>query len=243
MSLKKITIYQIDKDIDYDEVCFSPYDNLENLQGTKDIDSSIYMNVFSGTVESGGLEDIYRVFNTNSPDGYKGRSLSVSDVVAIENENMETKYFYCDKCGFVEVEFDPNEAKEAYITVVLCEPGKLAKVVEIKNELENLQSAVEGEYIEAYYPFVEQVCIVCDDCGKINGQDLCRAVKREGEVIEVIAGPFFICDCSTPNFKSLSKDQQDRYLKQFKYPEFFFRDSHGIIAVPYNPEHKDRGER
>lgn len=37
-----IEIYQIDTDVDFDGVCFRHYDELEDLQGTIDIDSSIY---------------------------------------------------------------------------------------------------------------------------------------------------------------------------------------------------------
>ena len=51
-----------------------------------------------------------------------------------------------------------NEKK---IKVVLLEPGKLARTAEIGTSLEDLQKIVEG-LIEAYYPFEEQVCIVCN---------------------------------------------------------------------------------
>ena len=83
---------------------------------------------------------------------------------------------------------------------------------------------------------VEEVCIVCNDEGKINGMPLNRSVKREGKVAEIIAGPFFICDSSNPNFGSLSKEQQDKYLNQFKYPEMFFRTGNEIQAIPYKPK-------
>lgn len=47
------------------------------------------------------------------------------------------------------------------IFVVLCEPGKMAKAATIEASLESYQKAVGG-YIEAYYPFEEPVCIVCN---------------------------------------------------------------------------------
>ena len=52
------------------------------------------------------------------------------------------------------------EEKGKSIQVVYCEPGKLAKIKEIKTGLENLQEAVGG-LIETYYPFDEPVCVVC----------------------------------------------------------------------------------
>lgn len=48
------------------------------------------------------LEDLFTVFNTKPPLGYKGRSMSVSDVVAIRRQNS-TKWYYCDRFGFVEL--------------------------------------------------------------------------------------------------------------------------------------------
>ena len=51
-----------------------------------------------------------------------------------------------------------------------------------------------------------------------------------------ILGPFFICDCSTPYFGSLNKEQLERYKKQFQNPEHFFRVGGEIKAVPYKPE-------
>lgn len=46
--------------------------------------------------------------------------------------------------------------KEKKIKVVLCEPGKVARVAEIGTELSDLQRVVGG-LIEPYYPFEEQV--------------------------------------------------------------------------------------
>ena len=68
------------------------------------------------------------------------------------------------------------------------------------------------------------------DCGReaIYGEDR--------EMMDIIFGPFFICDCSTPYFGSLNKEQLERYKKQFQNPEHFFRVGGEIKAVPYKPE-------
>ncbi|MBR0391147.1 MAG: DUF3846 domain-containing protein, partial [Oscillospiraceae bacterium] len=123
------------------------------------------------------------------------------------------------------------------IRVVHCETGKVARVVEIGTELADLQRAVGG-LIEPYYPFEEPVCIVCNDEGKFNGMRPNRAVRNEdGRIEDIIFGPFFICDCSTENFGSLTEEQLKRYSEQFRYPEHFFRDVHSneIKAVRYDP--------
>lgn len=83
---------------------------------------------------------------------------------------------------------------------------------------------------------------VCNEEGKINGLPLNRAVYADpnrGEMLDIIAGTFFICDCSGENFGSLSSEQLRRYTEQFKYPERFFRMDNEIRAVPFLPE-KDR---
>lgn len=41
------------------------------------------------------LDKIYEVFNINHPSGFKGHSLSVSDIVKLGDE-----YFYCDDLGW-----------------------------------------------------------------------------------------------------------------------------------------------
>lgn len=51
------------------------------------------------------------------------------------------------------------------ISVVLREPGKLAKTATIEASLERYQRIVGG-YIEAYYPLEEPVCIVCNRGGQ-----------------------------------------------------------------------------
>jgi len=46
------------------------------------------------------LEDLFTVFNVRHPAGYKGKSLSVSDVVELGNGNV----YYCDRWGWTKVE-------------------------------------------------------------------------------------------------------------------------------------------
>ena len=76
-----ITIYQINMNRDRNRVAFSGLDQFQQYQGSPNIDSRIYDRVFEGEVDCNSLEDVYRKFNIEHPAGYKGRSLSVSDVV------------------------------------------------------------------------------------------------------------------------------------------------------------------
>ena len=48
------------------------------------------------------LEDIFRTFNLDRPPDFTGHSLSVSDIVVL-NRGGDTKAYYCDSAGFVDV--------------------------------------------------------------------------------------------------------------------------------------------
>ena len=129
------------------------------------------------------------------------------------------------------------------IQVVYVEPGKTARVMELGTELEDLQAAVGGN-IEPFYPFNEAVCIVCNDEGKYNGMLPNRAVYGDnGEMMDVIFGSFFICDCSGESFGSLTDEQIKRYKEKYQNPERFFHVNNKIVAVPYKPIIKDKTNR
>ena len=387
-----IRIYQINHERDEERVKFLGMEELEKLTGSRAVDSNTYDKVFDGEVDCKTLDEIYELFNFEHPDGFKGHSLSVSDVIEVvdapklmgvmetsdgtqtftdlldylsrqemlreddvdftahdyftqEKFTIEPGFHFVDSIGFQKIDFSPELTQEAKgtIRVVYLEPGKLARITEIGTSLEELQQAVGGGFIEPFYPFEEQVCIVCNDEGKICGMELNRAVRSEDcetevsyaelrsafrkaeqdghhltgmitftedsfdepysleartylvssdnkafrpnmggysiygasldgsdpcvrlerymadehggkdgwkvercvlkepgrEILDIIAGPCFICDCSTDSFGSLSDEQLERYMEKFKYPERFVRINDEIAAIPYNPKNKD----
>ncbi|WP_417422794.1 DUF3846 domain-containing protein, partial [Hominenteromicrobium sp.] len=120
--------------------------------------------------------------------------------------------------------------------VVLLEPGKLARAVEIDASLAGMRKVVGG-LIEPFYPFEEQVCIVCNEESKINGMRPNRSVKNDdGAMVDFIFGPAFICDCRGENLGSLSDEQIDRYGKMFRYPEHLARVNDTLFGIPYRPQ-------
>ena len=80
------------------ERCFMPVDYDE-------IDLMDYVHVWNFESETEqDLEKIYEQLNIDHPKGYCARSLSVSDVIVVRNENTrEQKYYVVDICGFKEV--------------------------------------------------------------------------------------------------------------------------------------------
>ena len=79
--------------------------------------------------------------------------------------------------------FEKVEAPEK-ISVILVEPGRYPKLIEIEDTLEAMQSLVEGD-IEEYMPFEDDVAIICNEEGKMNGLPLNRAVYSEPENVEM----------------------------------------------------------
>ena len=106
-----IKIYQINTDRDSNMVAFESFHRLPRYQGTDKVDSKIYDKVFEGEVDCDGLEAVYQTFNVWSrPKDYKGRSMSVSDVVEIVDENGDSTFHFCNNIGFILIEFDPSVA-------------------------------------------------------------------------------------------------------------------------------------
>ena len=116
--------------------------------------------------------------------------------------------------------------------VLLITPGAAPQVLEIEHSLKNMQELVGGT-IEAIYPFEDTVALVCNDEGKLLGLPLNRAVRdpATGQVLDIIAGTFFICGLSEDDFASLSDEQIHRYNQMFRPPEAFIQSDSQIVIL------------
>lgn len=127
------------------------------------------------------------------------------------------------------------------ITVLLVEPGKYPKPIEIEDTLEAMQEVVGGD-IEEYMPFDDEVAIICNEEGKMNGSELNRAVySKDKQILDVIAGKFFVAYApfESESFLSMPKDLMKKYEDKFRYPERFYKPPEGIEAKAYKPVAKD----
>ena len=127
--------------------------------------------------------------------------------------------------------------KEDNIKILVVPPNELAFEAEIPNTLEAKQKVVGG-WIEPFY-YYDDVCLVCNEEGKINGLPLSRAIKDENEkIVEIMAGTFFICGVGDEDFTSLLPEQMEKYKKMFEKPENIFRLENEFLAIPYDPKPK-----
>ena len=132
---------------------------------------------------------------------------------------------------------DASDSRAAdTITVLLVEPHAHPKVIEARTGLEDLQQLVGGD-IEVVYPFEDNVGLIVNEEGKINGLPLNRALRDEkGEIYDVIAGPFLVTGLTEDSFGSLTQEQIGKFEDLFHQPEVFMRMGRSIMAIPLPEE-------
>ena len=111
--------------------------------------------------------------------------------------------------------------------VLVVEPKKKPYAKEIGTDLESLKAEVGG-WIQAIFPFNDNVAIVCNEEGKLEGLELNRALRDSiGRIYDIIAGTFLVVGLAQEEFASLTDVQLERYRKLYQTPEdysaLFFR--------------------
>lgn len=133
-------IYQLKPDPQYHSLRFASLSELRSL-GRRDgnhadaalgVTESRYDLIYSGVLSpalaacrtpEAILEGLYTRFNLSRPDDFRGHSLSVSDVIAL-NLNGQTECYYTDSFGFY----------------------KLPAFLERENALKNVEMMLEDDY-------------------------------------------------------------------------------------------------
>lgn len=104
------------------------------------------------------------------------------------------------------------------MNVLVVEPGYLPYEKEIKDGADHLEQmqAIVGGLIEPIYPYHEEVAIVCNEEGLINGLPFNRSVPGGyGGVF----GTFFVCGLGEEDFCSLPPELMERFKKEFRNSE------------------------
>lgn len=124
------------------------------------------------------------------------------------------------------------------IVVLVVEPGERPRLEAIDGSLEAMQGLVGGS-IEMYMPFDDEVAIICNEEGKLEGLPLNRALYNDkGEIADILVGDFFICyaPAGSESFLSLPEDFIHKYAEMYERPERFFRNPKDdkIVSVKAN---------
>lgn len=121
------------------------------------------------------------------------------------------------------------------VQCLLIEPYKLPKLIEIENTLKAKQKIVGG-YIEVVYLQNDNdVLLICNEEGKINGLKLNRDIGYD-----IIAGPFLVVgnDYENGGFKSLTEEQIVKYKIRFD-ENSIIQTENKINAILLNRKNKD----
>ena len=116
--------------------------------------------------------------------------------------------------------------------VLIVEPMAEPVRAEVENSLPALQEAVGG-YIEAVYPFRDDVALICNESGKLEGLPLNRGLFDDsGKLYDVVAGTFLVTGLTEDGFGDLSPECLEKYSKRFRLPEQFFLLDGSVCSVP-----------
>ncbi|OUQ34858.1 YodL domain-containing protein [Faecalibacterium sp. An121] len=111
-------ILQLKDEQETADVRFESFARLEQMGKTPNPDhyEAVYFAntpaYFYGMSNVEALEELYLTFNLRRPEGFRGHSLSVSDVVVLNREG-QTGAFYVDRIGFKELPGFLEQMKEA----------------------------------------------------------------------------------------------------------------------------------
>ena len=107
-----IEIYQIEAKDENRDIIFNDYENVKKyIPNLYENFKNRYKKVFTDCREQEDktdmeiLEDLFYEFNMEHPENYKGKSLSVSDIVVLSKapyDIAETPYF-CDRFGWEQI--------------------------------------------------------------------------------------------------------------------------------------------
>lgn len=154
-------------------------------------------------------------------------------------EAWNNSEYILDSENFVGAKFTTESERaleNSLIDVLLVEPGQYPKQIKIGSNLDDLREAVDGD-IECTYPFEDEVGIILNECGKLLGLPLNRAMRTDdGEVYDIYAGSFLVVGLTEDNFGSLSPELMEKFEAKFHQPEMFVKLGKGMMVLPIPEE-------
>lgn len=112
--------------------------------------------------------------------------------------------------------------------ILIVEPGKHPIETEIDGSLESMQKTVDG-YIQAIYPFEDEVAVICDDEAKLKSDTQWNRMLSETH--DVIKGTFFIAGLGCEDFTDLEPTLMEKYKQRFWNTELFVSTPNGLMPI------------
>lgn len=112
--------------------------------------------------------------------------------------------------------------------ILIVEPIKRPREAEIDGSLESMQKTVGG-YLQAIYPFEDEIALVCDDESKLKSDT--KWNRMLPETSDIIKGTFFITGLGTEDFTDLSPELMKKYKQRFWNIELFIPTPNGMMPI------------
>lgn len=216
----KIRIFQIDHDKDSNKLAFMNYDYAQAHGG---VDSSIYRQIYGGTVNCKSLESVFALCNSDkTPPGYYGESMSVSNVIEV-CEGKNKGFYFCNSVGFKPIDFDITRTDHNdMMKILVVENGKTPYKAEIRHDIHAMQSVVEGCIEPIYFEPKQDALVWCNDEFLLNNSEPNRMV---GDCL--VHGTFYVSgNCKNEYGEwdscSLTDEQIEKYSEIFETPVIVF---------------------
>lgn len=103
---------------------------------------------------------------------------------------------------------------ENKIKILRVRPTFEPEVAEIDNDYRAIQKEVDG-WFDVIYPFNDNVCLYCNDEGKLNGMEYCRPIHYESGAFDFIFGTFILAGENHGEAISLTDEQIKKYKEMF----------------------------
>lgn len=114
------------------------------------------------------------------------------------------------------------------MNVLIVEPGKHPRLADIDDSLESLQKTVGG-YIEAIYPFEDEITLICDEESKLKSDtEWNRLLPETGDVIK---GTFIIAGLGDEDFTDITPELAEKYKQRFWNIELFIPTPNGLMPI------------
>ena len=171
---KAVGIYQLNDNPDNRSLCFEPLKNLQDkgIAPNKENYTLVYALDVSDDKQKSDeqlLEDVYEKFNIERPKDFKGHSLSVSDIVVIQDKGNLSSH-YCDTVGFSEIAFLEKDRASL-------------QMKNIEDVVEQNDNNFDGIINNA--PSMSELEQKVRQGEEISLTDMCKAMKNEREKPEI----------------------------------------------------------